>query len=213
MNIPFLRHYTTKQFTKWWTERKIDWQEQYLKTWNHPHRYLITALIKEVPGSVFEIGCGAGANLVNIVKNIPNIQVGGVDVNPEAIALAQQVLQGAMLKVNPGDDVMASDKCADTVLTDMTLIYVGPRKIKKYLNEIKRLGRKRVLICELHSTSFWKRLKLLLTSGHHAYDWPKTLKKHGFYDIDTYKIPKDMWPDDNSPFRYIFVAKIPKWSN
>lgn len=158
-----------------------------------------------------EIGCGAGANLVNIIKGIGDRQLGGVDINPEAIEVASKALTGGMFKVSSGDDVMMSDKSTDVVLTDMYLIYVGARKIDKHIREIKRLARNYVLLCEFHSESWADRLKLLLGSGYHAYNYKKLLKKHGFYDIMTMKIPPELWPGANiKDHRYLILAKVSK---
>lgn len=210
--IPFWRHRTTKQHKKFWEQRQINWQTDYLDTWKHPHRTLISQILATMPWiSLIEIGCGPGANLKNILSTNkkPFIQIGGVDINPDAIALANKTFTNGMFKVSSGDDMMLSDKSCDVILSDMTLIYVG--QIDKYLNEIKRVTRNYVVLCEFHSKSWWKRWGLWLRTGYHAYDYAKLLEKHSFYDIGWYKIPDQMWPDaQNNDFRYIFVARVPK---
>jgi len=202
---------TTENHKKYWQERKIDWNQSYLQTWNHPHRFLISAVLKEIGWmSLFEIGCGAGANLVNIIKSFPGkkIQLGGSDINPDAIKTAQEALKGAILKVGSGDDVIMSDDSTDIVLTDRMLIYVGPRQIDKYIKEIKRIARSYVVLCEFHSPSLYDRIKLRWTSGYNAYDYRKLLEKHGFYDIQLVKIPSEVWPGDTYP-SFIIKAKVP----
>ena len=203
---------STKKWKSFWEERKIDWNKDYLQTWNHPHRHLISAILKRLSWmSLFEIGCGAGANLVNIVKSFPGktLQLGGSDINEDAIKVAQEVLKGAVLKVGSGDDVIMSDDSVDIVLTDRMLIYVGPTKIKSYIREIRRLARNHVILCEFHSESFYDRIKLKLTSGYNAYNYKRLLEKFGFYNIMAYRLPKEAWPGDTYP-SYIIVAKVPK---
>ena len=162
--------------------------------------------------SLIEVGCGSGANLVNIVKHFPGRQLGGVDVNPDAIQLAQDTLKNALLKVGSGDDIMLSDNSTDVVLSDMCLIYVGPRKIKKYLEEMKRIARNYIVLCEFHSTSWWNRLALKINLGYNAYNYDKLLEKLGFYDIQMYKLKEEDWPDGNpqKTFAYIIMARVPK---
>ena len=178
---------STKKWKQWWETRKINWQESYLSTWNHPHRYLISGILKELGWmSLFEIGCGAGANLVNIVKSFPGktLQLGGSDINPDAIQVATGILKGAVLKVGSGDDVILSDDSVDIVLTD-------------------------IILCEFHSPSLYDRIKIKISSGYNAYNYKTLLDKYGFYDIMAYKIPPEAWPGDTYP-SYLIVAKVPK---
>ena len=206
----FLR--STAHHKKYWIHRQIDWQKDYSSTWNHPHRFLISGILKTFNWvSLFEIGCGSGANLINIVKSFQGktIQLGGSDINPEAIRVAQETLKGAVLKVGSGDDVIMSDDSADVVLTDAFLIYVGPREIDNYIREIKRITRSYVVLCEFHSTSLYDRIKLKWKSGYNAYNYIKLLQKHGFYDIVLYPIPEKLWPGDTYP-SFIVKARIPR---
>lgn len=211
--LPFYRRYTTSQFEQWWARRKIDWDKDYLRTWDHPHRHFITENLKLMSWkSLIEIGCGPGPNLMNIVKAIPRVQIGGVDVSPEAIALAQKTFTGGYFRVDSGENVFMSDKSSDIILTDMTLIYVGPRKIDKYVVEMKRLARSFVVLSEFHSRNWWERFKLRLFSGHNAYDYQKLLEKHGFHDIIIQDYPPNCWPlDDNTKFRKLIIARPPKY--
>ena len=213
-NLPFVRNYTTRQWSDWWAARKIDWRKQYLETWNHPHRNMISAILERVQWmSLLEMGCGPGANLVNIVKRFPKKQVGGIDVNPEAIAMAAEVFHGAFLKVGSVEDIMMSDNSSDICLTDMCLIYVGPRKIDQVITEIKRVARNYVVFCEFHSESWWARMKLRFSSGLYAYNYRSLLEHHGFYDINLIKMPDSAWPDGDKTqrgFSYIMLAKVPK---
>lgn len=203
----------TKKHIEYWKNRKIDWKTSYLDTWNHPHRNVISHVLSTFPWmSLFEIGCGSGANLVNIIKRYPHKQLGGVDINSDAIELARQTLQGGFFKVGSALDLMVSDDAVDVTLSDMCLIYVDPSKIDTALGEIKRITRNHVIFCEFHSKSFYDRIKLRLTSGYHAYNYEKLLEKHGFYDIETYKLTEEMWPGGNpqKTFGFIIKAKVPK---
>ena len=206
--LPFYRRYTTEQNKKYWQKRK-GWEE-YQNTADHPHRHFITHILKQLRWvSLFEIGCGSGPNLVNIAKSIGGKQLGGVDINPEAIELAKQTFKGGVFKVGSGDDILMTDKSVDIILTDMFLIYVGPFRIKRYLHEFKRIARNNLVLVEYHSRSWWKRQYLMLFSGRHAYDYKRLLEKCGYYDVTVIKMP--VFEEDNEQsYRHILLAKVPK---
>lgn len=212
MNFLGLRLRTTKEHSQYWKNRKIDWKKEYMLTWNHPHRYLISGILKSFDWvSLYEIGCGAGANIINIIKTIPGKVLGGCDISADAIELVKESFKGGRFNVCPADDVLMSDDSSDVVLTDMCLIYVSPLKIHKHIEEIKRIARNNVVLCEFHNESFWQRFLLRVRSGYNAYNYKKLLEKHGFYDIDIYKVPDEMWPGaKNDKFRFIIKAKVLK---
>jgi ubiquinone/menaquinone biosynthesis C-methylase UbiE len=186
---------TTEQHKDYWKNRKIDWNASYLSTWDHPHRNLIIEVLRTFPWrSLWEIGCGPGANLVKIAKEIPGRELGGNDINPEAIALAQVTFKNAMFEVSSCEDVLLSDKACDVTLSDMTLIYVGPTRIKKVLKEIKRFTRNRIVLVEFDSKKWWRRLWLLWKSGYHAHNYKKLLEDCGYYDYMSLRIPSKFYP-------------------
>lgn len=209
---------STNWHKKYWQNRKIDWAKSYTATWNHPHRVLIRKVLSTFNWlSLIEIGCGSGANLIGIVKAFPDRQLGGIDVNPDAIKLVQETFKGGLFKVGSADDIMLSDSATDVIISDMCLIYVGPRKIDEYIEEVKRVARRYVIFCEFHSDSWWNRMALRFNSGYYAYNYDKLLKKHGYYDIIKYKLRESDWPDENGighepqkTFAYLIKAKIIK---
>lgn len=204
---------TTEQNKRYWMDRKIDWKTAYQDTWDHPHRKVLAYMLARIPWvSLVEIGCGSGANLKQIVKSLPGKQLGGIDINKDAIDLAKKTFGGGVFFTCSADDIMMSDKSSDIVLSDMTLIYVDSRNIKRYLKEIKRVARKYVVLCEFHHKSWIKRMWLKITSGYNAYNWEKLLKEQDFYDIISYKLSENDWPGGNpqKTFGWIFIAKAPK---
>src|SRR5687767_195298 len=98
----------TRKHRKFWRERKINWEQDYLlKVLNHPHRQMILdAFAKLQWGSMLEVGMGAGANLVRIKQQWPAAQVGGLDVNRDAVLTAGKYLPGAKyLDVGEATDI------------------------------------------------------------------------------------------------------------
>ena len=208
--MPFYRNYSTKGLTNYWLRKSGDYWKDYLKTWNHPHRNVISSMLKRLTWySLVEFGCGSGPNLANIVTNIPNRQLAGIDINPEAIKLARESFKGAMFRVESCDNVLLSDKASDIVLSDMLLIYVGPLKIQKYLKEMRRIARNYIVLHEFHEKSWWRRQYLRIFSGRHSYDYKKRLQKLGFYDINIYAMPV-FEKDNEQRFRYLIIAAVPK---
>ena len=203
---------TTKSQTKYWEDRSIDWEKEYFKTWDHPHRFIITAILKGMDWySLMEIGVGGGANLANIINYIPNKRLGGIDVNEKAIELCQKKFKSGYFKVGSAEDIMMSDKSTDVLLSDMTYIYVGPFKIKKCIEELRRVARSEVLLCEFYEPNFFKRIWLYLKEGYFFYNWPKLLQKYGFYDIMVVPMPEKAWEGGlQSKYNFIIKAEVPK---
>lgn len=205
-----IRFKTTDAHKKFWAERKIDWKTQYLDTWNHPHRALIAEVLKTFNWiSLWEAGCGPGANLVRIAKEFKGKQLGGSDVNAEAIELARATFVGGKFHVESVEDMLLSDDAVDVMLSDAALIYIDPTNIKKAVGEMVRITRNRLVLCEFHGTSWWERLKLRLTTGYNAYDYTKLLTEAGAYDVQMFKIPEQFW--EGFPWNkwgYIITAKL-----
>lgn len=207
--LPFYRRYTTSQNSNYWSQRKLGW-EDYFKTWDHPHRFFITNVLRQLNWiSLMEIGCGSGPNIANIAKSIPGKQMGGVDINPEAIEFCNKNFKGGHFRVGDASNMMMTDKSTDAILSDAFLIYIGPFKINKYLNEIKRVSRSYVVLVEYHHKSWLKRQWLRIFSGRHAYNYKNRLEKLGFYDIQTLKMPR-FEEDNDEEFRYMIIARVPK---
>lgn len=203
---------TTKKHKKFWTERKIDWKKEYLDTWNHPHRSIITYVLRSFHWfSLWEVGCGPGPNLLAIMKDpkLQGKQLGGSDVNPEAIELARSTFVGGRFHVESSEDILLSDKSVDVVLTDASLIYISPLRINKVMKELVRVARNNIVLCEFHSTSLWKRWWFRYKTGYNAYNYKKLLEDQGCYDVQMIKITKDYW--DGEPwtkFGYVITCKV-----
>jgi len=200
---------TTKKWSNWWERHQIDWRKEYVSSWAHPHRTLISRVLASFPWlSLLEIGVGGGANLVNIVKTLKvQRQLGGIDINPDAIKTTSEVLKDAFLRVGSIEDLPVSDNMTDVLLTDMTLIYISPSEIDQAISELKRVSRRHIVLCELHSASFWRRLSIRLTEGLYLHDYKKLLEKHGFYDVEFIKVKKEHWPESDLQQDYAFIIK------
>lgn len=209
----FWRNYTTDQHKKWWVKRKVDWKKDYFDTWNHPHRLAICYLLSKCQWkTLLEIGAGGGANLALIAKVFKDKMLSGTDVNTDALEVIRKQFKNIDTRICSADDIFMTDKGVEVILSDMCLIYVGPKKIKKCIKEIRRAASRYVILCEFHHANFWKRWWLRIRSGYHAYDYVKLLREFDFYDIRKYKLSIKEWPDADSTqreFAWIIVAKVP----
>ena len=143
-------------------------------------------------------------NIIKYFKGKRGVQLGGLDVNKEAIDLCNEMMPRSLFRQMTGDKIFMGDKSTDVILTDMTLIYVAPIKIKKYLKEIKRVTRKYIVIHEFHEKNWFKRQWLRIRSGRHSYNYEKLLTKLEFFDINIIKMPNF---DNDNQNRYLIVAK------
>lgn len=203
---------TDSQWKKYWAKRKIDWVKDYLGTADHPHRDLIIrALAKSPFQTLVEVGCASGPNLYRIAKAFPHVRLGGSDVSEDALETARQYLPPqTVFDVTGADELYFPDKSADVVLTDMCLIYLGKRRFRKALREIKRVASKRVIFVEFSSEKALRRLALAAAAGYHAYDYKKELERAGFYDIRMHKLTEEEWPggEPQKEFGYLIEAGV-----
>lgn len=222
----FATRQTTKQHHNYWKNRKIDWNRHYTDTWNHPHREVICNKLRSWKWvSILEVGCASGPNLIKIWGQFPKADVAGVDINPDAIQTAQNIFRDLTkdwfkefgvrrvlpwFKVNSANNIMISDDATDIIMSDRTLIYVGSRDIKKYLLEMKRVTRNRIMLVEFHHKSWWKRLVCKLKTGYNAHNYKKLLEEIGFYNVEVEKLPKGLWGENDRHEDYNFIITAQK---
>lgn len=188
---------STKKHQNYWKRRTEDWKTAYFDTKDHPHRdFIIQHLMRIHFGSLLEVGCNTGPNLYRIAQAFPHITTGGLDINAGSIEMAKNLLptQVHTLDVGPADDIPLSDKSVDLILTDACLMYIGRDKIDKVMKEITRVARNNVVFFEPHCESRWQRFLMRNhKKNYYAHDYKKLLEKHGFWDIEIYKMPPEMW--------------------
>ena len=191
---------------RYWRNRKIDWEQAYFN--EHSHRDLLMKVLTKVKfGSIIEVGCASGKNLAMIRERF-KVEVGGVDINEEAIETAKRLIpDAAVLEVSDATSLFLSNKSVDVVLTDMCLIYMDRFNINKAIKEIKRVARNKIVLCEFHHENFFKRL---LYPKYNIYNYKKLLKKHGFWDIEIYKMTEQDWEggEPQKSFGSIIIANI-----
>ena len=135
-----------------------EWIHSYLHSEEHPHRCQILSAVESFCpfGSILEVGCNSGPNLLLLHRKFPEAHLIGIDINPKAVAVGKKYLREARidqieLSVGRADRIDFPDKSTDIVLTDAILMFVGPEKIETVLSEMGRVARKGLILNEYHT--------------------------------------------------------------
>lgn len=123
------------------------------------HRpWLIDILLEDRPASLLEIGCGWGPNLQLLARQAPDAALTGIDISPASIAEGRSQLDAAhlgaisLLEGRADDLPLPAGFTADTVFTDAALLYVGPDRIRRTIQHMLRVARRRLVLLEMHES-------------------------------------------------------------
>ena len=209
--------YGTKSDEKYWAERHLserkqndwnnetnDWITSYWNSMDHPHRQFLIEIISHYnPLSILEIGCNCGPNLFLLAKKFPNVVITGIDINPMAVQKGNEwltkesILNVKLSECKAGELLQFNDKNFDVVFTDAVLIYSGPDKIKKVIEEMLRVSRKALILMEWHDFNS-KHNSLGRYKRHWVRDYKTLLKEFVSEDkIKINKLPNNLWTDRN----------------
>jgi ubiquinone/menaquinone biosynthesis C-methylase UbiE len=187
-----------------WGDKEGDWVRGYWDSRDHSHRsFLMERIFKFSSLSILEIGCNCGPNLYILAKKLPDAQIRGIDINPIAVQkgnewFTQEGISNVKLSVGKADDLRQfKDKSFDVVFTDAVLIYIGPDKIRKVIEEMLRVTRKALIFLEWHCFDS-KCNPLGVYVGHWMRDYRALLKEFvPESKTKVTKLPKDLWLDQN----------------
>ena len=162
--------------------------------------------------SVLEIGCGYGPNLEHLARRFPDVQVLGIDINPNSVRegnvrLAELGFNRVRLAMGRADALPFTDRSIDIVFTDATLLYIGPDKIMKVIAEMTRVSRRALLFIELHDMESGSRH--VYTEDGWVRDYRKLLN-HFFSDdsLTLTKIPAGVWSEGRwARLGYLITAR------
>lgn len=185
-----------------WGNENNDWVRGYWDSRDHSHRsFLIDRICKFSPFSILEIGCNCGPNLYLLAKKFPDAEIMGIDINSMAVQkgnewFTQEGISNVKLLVGKADNLRQfQNKSFDVVFSDAVLIYIGPDKIKKVIEEMLRVTRKALIFLEWHCFNS-RSNPLGLFVGHWVRDY-KTLFEEFVpkEKINITKLPKELWND------------------
>jgi ubiquinone/menaquinone biosynthesis C-methylase UbiE len=139
------------------------WAESYIskESINHPHRkILIDTISKYYPfDSALEIGCASGPNLYLLAKKFPEVKLYRIDISKKAIEIGkkkfnEEKISNVILETgNPTNLKRFPNKSIDIIFSDACLIYINPKKINSVVEEMVRIAKKAIILCEQHSNS------------------------------------------------------------
>lgn len=190
-----------------WQTRHIykgsNWPRGYCDSINHPHRQLLLEkILANTPlKNVLEIGCNTGPNLYLLAQELPKAKLYGIDINRKAIEIGKQWLgkekiTNILLFIGKADKLeLFPDKSVDLVFTDGTMLYVGPDKINKTINEMVRITRKALVFNEWHQED--KEEVCFYYYGHWVHNYRKLFEACSLPkdNIRISRIPGDIYGD------------------
>ncbi len=130
-----------------------EWAQAYDQAWKHHGNRCVEETDEEMilaalgaPGSVLEVGCGAGTLAVRLAKE--GFQVTGLDVSFEALKQAEEQAQregvGVAWKQGFVEHLPLADKSFDYVTCCHTLEHV--KDLKQSISELRRVARKKIVV-------------------------------------------------------------------
>ena len=187
-----------------WGNQENEWVRGYWDSRDHSHRsFLIERICEFSPSSILEVGCNCGPNLYLLAKRFPGAKIRGIDINPVAVQkgnewLARDGIPNVKLLEGKADELgQFQDKSFDVVFTDAVLIYIGPDKIKKVIEEMLRVTRQALILLEWHCFNS-KSNPLGVYAGHWMRDYVALLKEFvPERKIQVIKLPEELWSDEN----------------
>jgi pseudaminic acid biosynthesis-associated methylase len=111
-----------------------------------------TGLLADYPiTSVLEVGCGQGANLRPISQVIEAPDTWGIDINPDALAIARSHAPGINVVASRARQLPFRDGLVDLAFTVGVLIHQPEASLSVVLAEIVRCSKRYVLWAEYHA--------------------------------------------------------------
>ena len=99
-------------------------------------------------GSVLEVGCGQGGNLMRMLPLMPPDRIWGVDVNATAVERARANAPGTNVVQSSARQLPFRDRFVDLSYTVGVLIHQAEEALPDVLGEIVRCSNRFVLWCE-----------------------------------------------------------------
>lgn len=189
----------TPQDTSYWQKRKEkdehrdwrydtnNWITDYEESTLHPHRRNTLAILRGLRfDSLIEIGCSVGPNLKLISEEFPEVDLYGIDPNPDSVKRAK-LFTTAQVELGDARELWGE---WDVILADASLMYVTPEEITEVMDRIAFSAKKAVLIIERCCESKTGEI----CGGVWGRDYATLLKERGF-KIETLKMTPEDWPE------------------
>ncbi len=111
----------------------------------------------KAPGSILDVGCGAGFFTIQMAKYFPQAKIVGIDINPQAIDFANNLLVGMpkrpanvsfILKTQP--ELNELPKSFDVVLSTLVCHHLDDEVLIGFLQKACLVAKQKVIINDLH---------------------------------------------------------------
>ena len=117
------------------------------------HENLKAALNLSAGETVFEVGCGSGANLYLFARN--GFEVGGLDYSATMIDIAKKVLPAASELICAGAEDLPTDKKFDAVFSNGVFIYFDDLPYaERVLEKMLLKSRRAVAVLDIYDKAF-----------------------------------------------------------
>lgn len=102
--------------------------------------------------SILDVGCGGGAFARQLAENFKNTQITGIDINPQAIELAQKCngdLKNLKFELRTTPELNEPPKSYDIVTATLVCHHLSDEQIIDFLKRAKLVARKCIIINDL----------------------------------------------------------------
>lgn len=144
--------------TRAWIGRPEDSAAYYWDSLDRPHRVpLLDVLAEAFPDaqSLLEVGANSGPNLRLAALRFPAARLGGIDVDPVAVAYGQERFDAELpgrvtLRVGAAQSALAAlaDGSEDVVFSVYALAYLSPRELRGMLTHALRVAHLGLVLAE-----------------------------------------------------------------
>lgn len=117
----------------------------------HWRRFIAERISMYTPKSVFEFGCNAGRNLVEVRKAAPEARLSGVDINEDAVRFGEETY-GLRLHVAGEEYLAAMEDCGTDVAFTVSVLDHLP-VVEPAFEDLARISRKALLLLEPYTGS------------------------------------------------------------
>jgi len=188
----------------YWRYRRCrgDWRDNksYLDSVDHPHRKAILDIISTKYNrgfSLLEIGSNAGPNLIAIKSRFPFTRLAGIDINKKAVREGKK--EGLDIIWGKADKLPFKDNEFDIILADAVLMYIGPDKIAKVIQEMIRVAKNMIVIVDFHKQGSFVFSNMgfdtdnCIELGHWVRDYQILFETFGL-EAEVRETTKEEWP-------------------
>ena len=124
---------------------RVDGYEDHMSVWQEAYEYLARIVPKDAK-TMLDIGCGTGLELDEILKNVPNVNVTGIDLSETMLKRLKEKHPEKNVKVRKGDYFKEDfgKECFDVAVSFETLHHFTAEKkeilFRKLYNSLKKGG-------------------------------------------------------------------------